>query len=109
MKIKAFKIKPGMVIGIDRGDNFGDICLVTSIKRKGLVNIEYLHIDLLMAYHGKLVGSIDRKTKVKVIKGKKRKEVISKIKKEVFKSLHNVEADIDTIRLIEAMEIPVNL
>jgi len=103
MKIKAYKIKPGVVIGVDRGDNYGDICLVTAIKRKGLVNIEYVHIDLLMAYHGKLVGSIDRETKVKIIKGKKRKEVINKIKKEVFKSLHDVEEDINTIRLIEEM------
>lgn len=108
MKIKASQVKPGMVIGIDRGDNYGDVCLVLAIKNTGgIFNrnnvLEYTHLDVNDCYFGPLVGSIRAKSTVKVITGSERKATLKKIKDQVFKSLHNVERTIDTIRLIEAM------
>lgn len=101
MKIKAKNIKPGMVIAIDRGDDFGDVCLV--LATSGFVDVEYKHLDLQDAYDA-LIGIIKGETDVKVLKGKNRKDVIQKIKSQVFRRLHDIEATIDMIRLIEAME-----
>lgn len=101
MKIKASEIKPGMVIGIDRGDNYKDTCLI--LAKKGFVEVEYTHLDTGEAYGGAMVGTIDGSTMVKVIRGKKRDKIIKTIKDEVFKNLHDIEYLIDMIRLIEAM------
>ncbi len=102
MKIKAKEIQPGMVIGINRGRGYDDICLV--IATKGFVSVEYTHFDYIDAYGGAMVGTLDGKTKVKVITGKKRQKVIKSIKYDLFKSYNDTQKDIDTIWLIQAMD-----
>lgn len=100
MKIKASKVKPGMVIQIGESE----ICLVTATF--GSSEVEYTFLDLQQAYDGLLVATIDGKQKVKVIKGQKREAAIAIIKTEVFKRLDDTTNTIDTIRLIEAMDSP---
>ena len=105
MKIRAHKIKPGMVVGFRRGpkgNRFDDCCLI--LATKGLVDVEYTFLDLQQAYGGALVGTIGGKEEVRVLKGNKRKSVISKIKRDVFRNLHDIENLIDMVRLIEAMD-----
>ena len=102
-KIKASAIQPGMVIGIKRNKSeYDDICLATA--KSGYSNVEYTHLDLQDAYGGLMIGSIDGKTLVEVVTGRKRKAVISKIKDDVFRNLHDTENIINTINLIEAMD-----
>lgn len=102
MKIKASAIKPGMVICIKRDTGWNDFCLVTAVKGKSPV--EYTHLDFQDAYGGLMVGSLDGDTEVKVVLGKERKHIISKIKDDMFKYLHDAENVIDTLHLIEAMD-----
>ena len=102
MKIKAKEIQPGMVIGIDRGDNYGDISLV--IATKGFVSVEYTHFNYIDSYGGAMIGTIDGKTKVKVITGKKRDKVIKSVKNDLFRNRQDVEKDIEMIWLIQAMD-----
>jgi len=104
MKIKASAIKPGMVICIKRNGKFDDFCLVTAVKGKS--HVEYTHLDFQDAYGGLMVGSLSGDTEVKVVTGKERKHIISKIKDDMFKYLHDAENTIDTIHLIEAMDKP---
>jgi hypothetical protein len=101
MKLMASAIKPGMVICIKRNGKWNDYCLVTAIS--GYSEIEYTHLDYQDSYGGLLIGSIKRDEVVKVMAGKERKLIISKIKDDVFRNLHDIENVIDTIRLIEAM------
>ncbi len=106
MKIKASKIKPGMVININRkGANnrkYEDICLVTATT--GHTKVNYTHLDFQDAYGGLLIGTIDGLEEVQIIKGKRRKYILDHIKNDVFRNLHDIENIIDTLRLIEAME-----
>lgn len=96
-KIKAMEIKPGMVV--DMGEK--DIVLV--IATKGLVEIEYTHFRAHDLYMGLLIGSIDGKKTVKVVEEEEREAVIQKCLDKTYDRLHDVEKDIDTLRLIQAM------
>jgi hypothetical protein len=99
--MKASEIKPGMVVNIKR-NNVNDFCLITAVK--GRMEVEYTHLDYQDSYNGLLIGSIKGNTEIQVINGKKRQYIIDKIKEDVFRSLHDTENIIDTIRLIEAMQ-----
>lgn len=104
MKIKASKIKPGMVINVKRLSNkrvINDYCLVTAVS--GHIDVDYTHLDFNDSYNGLVIGNIKGTTEVEVIVGKKRKYIIDKIKDDVFRSLHDTENIVNTIRLIEAM------
>lgn len=96
--IKAWQMKPGMVIQTGRG------CICLILAKEGRGTVQYTHLDYQQAYGGALVGTIKGEEMIKVLKGKKRKAVINSIKKEVFRNLHDIEVYIDMIRLIEAME-----
>jgi len=105
MKIKANQIKPGMVISIKRHikkKSFEDICLVVAIK--GKQEVEYTHLDFQDPYYGLMVGTINGEQVVQVVEGKKRKFIIQEITKEIYRSLHDTENIINTLKLIEAME-----
>ena len=102
MKIKAKDIQPGMVIGINRGGGYDDISLVTATK--GYDTVEYTHFDYQDGYMGKLVGTLDGKIKVKVIKGNQRQKVIKKIKTDLHRLYWDAKTDIDLIWLIQAMD-----
>jgi len=100
--INASAIKAGMVINIKRG-KYNDIALI--LAKKGFTNVEYTHLSLDDAYGSAMVGSIKGTEKVKVITGAKRKYVIKQIRADVFKYLFDVEHLIDTLNLIEDMEL----
>ena len=102
MKIKASAIKPGMVICIKRDTGWNDFCLVTAVR--GKMDVEYTHLDFQDSYGGLMVGSLSGDTDVKVVSGKERKHIISKIKEDMFRYLHDAENTINTLRLIEAMD-----
>lgn len=103
MKIKASEIKPGMVINIKRKNYNNDFCLVTAVS--GYREVEYTHLNFQDAYNGLMIGSIKGSEKVQIITGKKRQYIINKIKDDVFRSFHDTENIINTIRLIEACMI----
>ena len=100
MKIEASRLQPGMVVNIGN-KKYKHICLVTAVE--GFVEVEYTHFDAEDPYWGQCVGTISGKKLVKVLTGKKRKSIIQNILDEVFKRLHDVEKDKDTIYLIQAM------
>ena len=104
-KIKASSIKPGMVIQRTRkvldGSKWTDTYLI--ISKTGFVEPEICFIDYQDPYWGRCHTTLKGKKKVKVITGEARKHVIEVIKKDVFKRFHDVETEIDFIRLIEEM------
>ncbi len=101
--IKASEIKPGMTIAIKRkGTTYDDFCLI--LAKSGHTNVEYTHLDFQDSYGGAMIGSIDGKELVKVIKGKKRQYIFDHIKKDIFKYKWDIEHIIDTLRLIESMD-----
>lgn len=107
MKIKASQIKPGMVIGIDRGGavnskkKYWDACLITTVN--GVKTVEYTHLDLYCNM-GRMVGTIDGDRKVKVFTGKKRKTFFDVIKSQILSNLRRAEAEVELVRLVEAMD-----
>lgn len=110
MKIKASQIKPGMLILRDykRYTSLGknrtkDYVLVTA--KKGFVKVEYTHFNSLDGYSGRMIGFIDGKEKVKVITKKRLKErIVKEILNDRFQYKHDVDEDIDTLRLIQSMD-----
>lgn len=100
--IEASKIKPGMIIGIKRKVKYDDFCLILAVS--GSTTVEYTHLDFQDSYGGAMIGSIDGKERVKIIKGKKRQYIFDHIKEDVFKWKWDNEHLINTLRLIEAMD-----
>lgn len=109
MKIKACKVKPGMII--IRAYNLGkktkrsiyDYELVTF--KKGGVEVEYGHFNGDDSYSGQMIGFMKGNEIVKVVTNKKKRAKILKGMLEgVFKRLHDSEDDVNLIRLIQAME-----
>jgi hypothetical protein len=106
-KIKAFNIKPGMVIEITRVvgkpvRKFPDIALVLAVTGRDIV--EYTHFNFQDAYGGQMVGTLNGHNTVKVITGEQRHHVIEVILTEVFRSLHDANQNVDIIKLIQAMD-----
>jgi hypothetical protein len=99
--IPAHSMQPGMVIAISRTRKYDDICLV--IATNGFVEVSYTHLDFQDSYGGPLIGTIDGKEIIKVIRGNRRNFVIKKIKEDVFRNHRDIENTIDIIKLIEAM------
>jgi len=100
MKVKD--IKPGMVVnflGANGQDNYE---LVTSINNGG--DIAITHLSFQDSYGGKMIRYEDRNSDVyELATGEKRKYIIEKILKDLHDNLHDVENDIDIVRLIQSM------
>lgn len=108
MKMK--NVKPGMVVCGDR--IFG---LIVSIPGKHS-NGKRRHAGLSRdknwvtyfcghdAHYGAGSSPFDPNDKVKVIKGKKRAEIITRIQRDLRKFLYNREQDLDLIDLIITLE-----
>ncbi len=100
--MKAYKIKPGMII--QTGDNDYGICLVTAVRRE-CNRIAYTHLDYKYCTDDLLVGFLKRDEKVKVIKNPgRRAAIIDVILHNVYKSLHRVRRTVDTVKLIQGVE-----
>lgn len=102
MKIKAARIKPGMVIRVSYNNNVKECCLVMAVS--GHKSVEYTHISVNDFYGDVVVGTLDGNETVKVIKGKLRKLIIAQIRSDVYKHSFAINNIIDTINLIQSMD-----
>ena len=100
--IKAMNIKPGMLIDITNDSRSPDISLITATE--GKVKVQYTHFTLHDTYCEGLIGTIVGEKLVDVITGEKRKELIQKCLDGAYKRYFNARDDINTIRLIQAMD-----
>ena len=100
MKVKD--IKPGMVINM-LGAN-GQDCyeLVASVSNG--VEIAISHYNFQDAYGGQMTRYADRNEDVfEIVTGEKRAFIIEHILNDLYKNLHDLENDIDLVKLIQAM------
>ena len=98
--MRAGKMKPGMLVDIDH--KLGpDPSLILAVK--GYDEIEYTHICPITAYHGAMVGFIDRKQKVHEITGARRDAIFKEILRELYQAIHNLKSNVDSVKLIKAM------
>jgi len=100
--MKAYKIKPGMII--QTGDDDYGICLVTAIRSE-CNRIAYTHLDYKYCGDDLLVGYLNRRAKVKVIKNPgRRAAIIDVILRNVYKNFHRMSRTVDIVRLIKSMD-----
>ena len=93
-------MKPGMLVQFPNGS----IDLVTAISKKLTKDIEYTHIQLVDPYWGRMIGSTERNTEVKVIQGEKKKVLIQEILEGLWKRRQDVKEEIELVELIKAMD-----
>ena len=99
-KIKAYQIKPGMLINRAKEDK-RFLELVTAVD--GFDPIEYIHFQTNDGYSGSMIRSVDRNEEVEVIEGELKREAVQKCLEATFRRQREVENDINTIKLIQAM------
>jgi len=100
--MQAKDIKPGMVINV-LGANGQDCYELVAAISNG-VEIAVSHYNFQEAYGGQMTRYIPREDEVhEVVTGEKRKYIIEHILKDLHKNLHDIENDIDMVRLIQAM------
>lgn len=102
--IKAEKVKPGMIIGIDRNDDYGDISLVTRIDEKGHDDFSCWHYSIDMTQMGVMIGRIKFETKVRVFTGETRIKYLDMIRKDICDRLHSAERDLATVTLVQSLD-----
>ena len=68
-------------------------------------DIAISHYNFQDAYGGQMTRYVQRDVEIHgVVTGEKRKYIIKHILQDLFKNLHDVENDIDMVRLIQAMD-----
>lgn len=102
--IKAELVKPGMVIGIDRNDDYADISLVTRIEDKGADSFSCWHYSVDMTQMGLMIGTIKSETKVRVFTGKARIKYLDMVRKDICDRLHSAERDLATVTLVQSLD-----
>jgi len=101
--MKAKDIKPGMVINMLDANNQDCYELVVSIKYDDKIAIS--HFDFQDSYYGQMVKYVEEDDNVHgIIIGEKRKNIIEKIRQDLFKNLHDIKKDIDIVDTILAMD-----